>query len=126
MTHVFRNAGVKNASGHRLRARFISLLVEALLDDAEQRGRMDADETILLIAAEAAGQKNTKSLRPYLDLARRKAFRRRNGHVENAASPDSKLKQTLAIHLESLRFAVEKGDRATMGKLIDILTGLLI
>ena len=67
----FREAGVKRASLHRLRAKkcveVVEALVEALLDDKPGTTTNPAfAETILVKAAEMMGHASTESLRPYL------------------------------------------------------------
>jgi site-specific recombinase XerD len=68
--HAFGKAGVSNASGHRLRARFCVRVIETLVDallDGDITGPESAwAETILIKAAEIMGQSSPASLRPYL------------------------------------------------------------
>jgi integrase len=67
---IFARAGVKNASMHRLRARFAVRVVEELVDavfgDAQVGPQSNAAETILTKAAEMMGHAHPESLRPYL------------------------------------------------------------
>jgi hypothetical protein len=125
MTLVFRRADVRNASGHRLRARFLNLLVEGLLDEYQRSGQVVADETILLIAAEAAGQSNPQSLRPYLDLARRKTLRKLSGQeTTDPRKGDGLCKLAASKVLQSLISALEKGDQAEVRECIEALKNL--
>jgi integrase len=78
MSAAFKNAGVKKASLHRLRAKAIVTLLESLVDSylemniVVEPGSQWA-ETVLIKAAEMAGHASPMSLRPYLNfvLARR-------------------------------------------------------
>jgi integrase len=67
---AFRAAGIANASGHRLRARFgvrvIETLVDALLDGDLVGHESAWVEAILIKAAEIMGHSDPSSLRPYL------------------------------------------------------------
>lgn len=67
---AFRQAGIKNANIHRLRARFavrtIETLVEALFEDKIVGSESSWIETILIKASEMMGQSDPRSLRPYL------------------------------------------------------------
>lgn len=66
----FRKAGIANASGHRLRARFAIRVIETLVDalfDGDIVGPESAwVETILIKAAEIMGHASPASLKPYL------------------------------------------------------------
>lgn len=71
---AFRAAGVKNASIHRLRARFAVEAIEAHLDaiqDADTRlgSEATASSTILFKVADLMGHRHLESLRPYLNYA---------------------------------------------------------
>jgi integrase len=63
---VFKNAAIKNASLHRLRAVCLTRIVASFLGKLDERGVPIAEETILLKAAEYAGHSNIETLRPYL------------------------------------------------------------
>ncbi len=67
---TFRQAGIKNANVHRLRARFavrtIEALVDALFEDKIVGSESSWIETILIKAAEMMGHSDPRSLRPYL------------------------------------------------------------
>ena len=67
---TFRQAGIKNANVHRLRARFavrtIETLVDAIFEDQIVGSDSSWVETILIKAAEMMGHANPRSLRPYL------------------------------------------------------------
>lgn len=67
---AFSKAGIANASGHRLRARFAVRVIETLVDallDGDLVGPESAwVETILIKAAETMGHASPTSLRPYL------------------------------------------------------------
>jgi site-specific recombinase XerD len=66
---LYKQAGVSNASGHRLRARYLLRLVETFIDQADNSGNTLDHGTVLLKAAEAAGHAHPDSLRPYLNRA---------------------------------------------------------
>jgi len=68
----FAAAGIKNASIHRLRARYCVHLVESLVDavsadDLLEGSKSNFFETILTKAAEQMGHMSPMSLRPYLN-----------------------------------------------------------
>jgi hypothetical protein len=95
-TKLFKMAGV-DGHGHRLRATHLVYLFEARLDAEEARlvslgrSRTEVDfELVLRMVADQAGHKNWESLRPYLDLAKKR--RRNRDEVELAVT----LEQTIA------------------------------
>lgn len=67
---TFREAGIQRASIHRLRARYavriIETLVDALFDGQIVGSESSWVETLLTKAAEMMGQRDPRSLRPYL------------------------------------------------------------
>lgn len=71
MTKVFRDAGVINASGHRLRATFLVRLFSALVEEGESSGKTSDYGTVMMKVAQSAGHARPESLRPYLELALR-------------------------------------------------------
>jgi integrase len=67
----FRIAEIPNANIHRLRARFITEVIEGVLDDLEAKGQTvdltsDWGETVLIMARNLMGHSHIMSLRPYL------------------------------------------------------------
>ncbi|EJC80250.1 site-specific recombinase XerD [Rhizobium leguminosarum bv. trifolii WSM2297] len=69
---VFAEAGVENANIHRLRARFITEVIELQLDMLAEEGvtvnRSEAWENqVLMMAVELMGHSHPMSLRPYLN-----------------------------------------------------------
>jgi site-specific recombinase XerD len=69
---AFRSAKVQG-SGHRMRARYLTNLVQHYYDEAlAKHGNSMSFDIILLKAAEAAGHKSPESLRPYLNLIRKR------------------------------------------------------
>jgi site-specific recombinase XerD len=69
---AFRRANI-SGSGHRMRARFLTNLVQFYYDEAlAKHGRSVSLDIVLLKAAEAAGHANPESLRPYLNLVRKR------------------------------------------------------
>ncbi|MGR9436198.1 tyrosine-type recombinase/integrase [Rhizobium leguminosarum] len=68
----FRAVGIKNANIHRLRARFITEIIEQCLDDLVENGQSvdlnsDWTETILVQAQKRMGHSHIRSLKPYLN-----------------------------------------------------------
>src|SRR5690606_22300194 len=61
--------GIKNASGHRIRAKCLTDMAEAY-DGVDDSGRPLPAEQILERIAQIAGQSRIESLRPYLNNAR--------------------------------------------------------
>ncbi|WP_040638748.1 site-specific integrase [Microvirga lotononidis] len=72
---AFHDEGI-DATYHRIRARFLSRIVEECLDDAiEQTGFHYSPETVLNRAAELARHRSTASLKYYLRLAEKRRAR---------------------------------------------------
>ena len=83
MTNLFARAFKKakvSGSGHRMRARYLTSLVEHYYEEAiEKHGSQISYEIVLLKAAEAAGHSHPTSLRPYLNLVRKRHLTTYNG-----------------------------------------------
>jgi hypothetical protein len=76
---AFKKAGVRG-SGHRMRARFLTNLVQHYYDEAfSKHGNSISFDIVLLKAAEAAGHASPESLRPYLNLVRKRRLTTRDG-----------------------------------------------
>lgn len=81
------NVAEVRAWGHRIRATFATELAMTLIHEAEEalmmsrqpRGNIDFD-LILLKLAERLGHRSISSVRPYLDLARKRIARRQRYH----------------------------------------------
>jgi integrase len=87
-TCTFRRAGVRDASGHRLRAVFLTRLVEAFSrSDATRADHIDS-QSILLRAAEAAGHNHPSSLQPYLHSAMKNRIATEKGEYKRALEQD--------------------------------------
>ena len=69
ISSLMQSLGIENASGHRLRARGLTSLVEAH-DGVDASGRPLPAEPVLWKTADAAGHKHWQSLRPYLNMVR--------------------------------------------------------
>jgi len=67
MNVIFAEAKVRDASLHRLRAVFLTRVVERFMDHVDERGLPVGDTTVLLRAAQYAGHSNISSLKPYLN-----------------------------------------------------------
>lgn len=68
----FKAARIENANIHRLRARFITEIIEGCLDDMASKGQSvdmtsDWSETVLTMARARMGHSHIMSLRPYLN-----------------------------------------------------------
>lgn len=68
MTMTFREAGVRNASGHRLRAKFATSLLEALIESSIRAGLTVDYSKMLLIVSERLGHARLESIEPYLRI----------------------------------------------------------
>jgi hypothetical protein len=83
MTNLFAKAFKEakvSGSGHRMRARYLTSLVEHYYEEAiEKHGSQITYEIVLLKAAEAAGHSHPASLRPYLNLVRKRHLTGSNG-----------------------------------------------
>jgi integrase len=71
----FKAAKIENANIHRLRARFITEIIECCLDDMAATGQSldmtsDWSETVLVMARSRMGHSHIMSLRPYLNEIR--------------------------------------------------------
>ena len=69
ISSLMRSLGIENASGHRVRARGLTTLVEAH-DGVDASDRPLPAEQVLWKAAQVAGHKHWRSLRPYLNMVR--------------------------------------------------------
>lgn len=73
---AFRKAGVKG-SGHRVRARFLTNLVEDAFErEFEKLGSVPDLTSVLLPVAQIAGHSNVETLQPYLAIAKKRLLRR--------------------------------------------------
>jgi hypothetical protein len=103
-----REAGVA-WSGHRLRAKYLTQMVEQALIELRRHGGRDvSDQAVLIYAAQLAGHGHPGSLQPYLDLIRARLI----GVVVNRAVQDR-------FEIEGLRRGL-----ASLG-LVSLLTELV-
>jgi integrase len=83
ITNIFRGAFRKaevGGSGHRMRARYLTNLVQHYYDEAfSKHGNSIGFDIVLLKAAEAAGHASPESLRPYLNLIRKRRLTTQDG-----------------------------------------------
>ncbi|HKO98143.1 MAG TPA: site-specific integrase [Pyrinomonadaceae bacterium] len=83
ITNLFREAFKKasvRGSGHRMRARYLTNLVQHYYDEAfAKHGNSISFDIVLLKAAEAAGHASPASLRPYLNLVRKRRLTTQDG-----------------------------------------------
>jgi len=110
---LMKKAGIKNASGHRVRAKALTDVVNAF-DGFDEKGNPYAAEDVLIRAAEHAGHANSASLRPYLAISRSSGLASKLNNVELARTLETKLglkkKQLDQLdQLEPLVSAVLKG-----------------
>lgn len=76
---AFKKANVRG-SGHRMRARYLTNLVQHYYDEAfSKHGNSISFDIVLLKAAEAAGHASPESLRPYLNLIRKRRLTTQDG-----------------------------------------------
>ena len=96
---AFRQAGIKQANIHRLRARYAVRTIETLVDavfGGEAIGPASSwIETILIKAAEAMGHSNSQSLRPYLTYVLNRRIQ--TADVTKVEKLESRLRQ-LRLH----------------------------
>ena len=92
---AFREAGIKRANIHRLRARFsvrtVETLVDAMFDGETVILESIWAETILVRAAEMMGHRNPQSLQPYLTYVLNRRIQ--TADVTEAAKLASRLRQ---------------------------------
>ena len=69
ISKLMRSVGIKNASGHRLRATGLTARAHAY-DGVDESGRPLPKEQVLIKLAQFAGHRNIRSLDPYLTAAR--------------------------------------------------------
>jgi hypothetical protein len=83
ITNLFREGFQKaevRGSGHRMRARYLTNLVQHYYDEAfAKHGNSISFDIVLLKAAEAAGHLHPSSLRPYLNLVRKRSLTTQDG-----------------------------------------------
>ncbi len=83
ITNLFRESFQKaevRGSGHRMRARYLTNLVQHYYDEAfAKHGNSISFDIVLLKAAEAAGHLHPSSLRPYLNLVRKRSLTTQDG-----------------------------------------------
>jgi integrase len=84
--HFFKKAGIKKANIHRLRAKYITEVIESLLDRLAEGGvQVDPtsswQETVLVMATQLMGHSHPMSLMPYLnEILQRRATK--DGEVQ--------------------------------------------
>ena len=137
---AFKKANV-SGSGHRMRARYLTNLVEHYYDEVlSARGNAMSLDIVLLKAAEAAGHLHPETLRPYLNLVRKRRLNtdqtERLRHLDQRLlsverTLDSKLSQleTTAL-MGELAKAVRSGKKSSIrgawGKLEGAISAILI
>lgn len=121
---AFKEAGVRG-SGHRMRARYLTNLVEHYYDEAfAKHGNSISFDIVLLKAAEAAGHSNPASLRPYLNLVRKRHLTTQDGEkrrylqqrllsVERDLNLKSKQLEATTL-LEDLAKAIRSGKKSNI------------
>jgi integrase len=102
MGKLFKDANVRNASLHRLRAVFLTRVVESFMVKVDEHGIPIGEATVLLMAAEYAGHSNIWSLRPYLTALKRARLERRGESLAELEQRKRELKREIAM-LESRR-----------------------
>jgi site-specific recombinase XerD len=128
ITNLFRSAFKKSkveGSGHRMRARYLTNLVQYYYEEAlSKEGRWISLDIVLLKAAEAAGHLHPESLRPYLNLIRKRSLTSkqtgRGRYLEqrllsverHLSSKASRLETTL--FLATLNEAIRSGNRPSV------------
>lgn len=111
MATVFKNAEVHNASLHRLRAVFLTRVVESFMDRVDEYGVPTGEETILLMAAEYAGHASITALRPYLNELKRVRVEGR-GHSLAALEQRARLLKREIAALESRSGVLRGGNQS--------------
>jgi integrase len=110
MRCIFDDAKVLNASLHRLRAVFLTRVVERFMHQVDERGLPSGDTTVLLRAAQWAGHSNIMSLKPYLNKLK---LARRNPSLDNLANLEQSAK-LVRRELAVLKAQVEKFGRSAV------------
>jgi integrase len=116
---AFREAGVAG-SGHRVRARFLTNLVERIYErDFERLGSVPDLTSVLLPAAQIAGHSDVRTLQPYLAIARKRltgmtTAERKALAEEKAVAAERRLGATL-IKLKATRLVHELAQAILFG-----------
>lgn len=124
LSGAFKGANVRG-SGHRMRARYLTNLVQYYFEEAlSKHGTSMSLDIVLLKVAEAAGHANPASLRAYLNLVRKRCLTtkesERRRYLEqrvlsverNLASKCSQLETTTVVG--NLAEAIRSGKKATI------------
>jgi len=103
ISNLIKKAGIRNASGHRVRAKALTDVVAAF-DGFDERGNPYAAEDVLIRAAEHAGHSNPASLRPYLAISRSAGLAAKLNNIELARATEIKLnmKKKQLVNLDKL------------------------
>jgi len=118
---VFRTAGVRRASLHRLRAKRCVEVVETLIDgvlgdDSVKTFNPAFAETILVKAAEMMGHSSTESLRPYLTFVLNR--RLTSSEAMKSLSANSKARQ-MRLHADAI--AARMTDLPDLQRVADLI-----
>jgi integrase len=106
---LLADAGVKRASLHRLRAVFLTRVVERFMDRTDEFGLRVGEETALLKAAEYAGHGSIETLRPYLTALKKARLESQRPEVlEELEERKRHLQREIAV-LEARRAADLRG-----------------
>jgi site-specific recombinase XerD len=126
ISNLMKKAGIKNASGHRVRAKALTDVVSAF-DGFDEKGNPYAAEDVLIRAAEHAGHANPQSLRPYLAFSRSAGLASKLNNIELARTNEIKLnlKKKQLANLDKLVPLVEAAleGRGVEKELIKLLDG---
>jgi hypothetical protein len=129
MTQIFRDAHVLNASGQRLRARYLTRLVESFLERKDEAGTTIDHDTVLLKAAEAAGHIHPETLRPYLNLVLKKRILRSEAELarqkaqnEREAARHAELTARRLVTANGVKALLEAVKNGDSGRAADAIT----
>jgi integrase len=117
---AFKEAGVRG-SGHRMRARYLTNLVQHYYDEAfAKHGNSISFDIVLLKAAEAAGHANPSSLRPYLNLIRKRHLTTHDGekrrYLEQRLLSIERDLDVKSRQLEAIKLLAELANAIRSGK----------
>lgn len=130
ISKIIKSTGIKDASGHRVRAKGLTDIV-AGYDGHDSKGNLLDGKDVLIRAANKAGQKNTESLRPYLANSRAPGSSSKIANIERLRAIDNKLKYTKSSldkieALKPLYTAYEEGNiQKTEDELIKLLENIV-
>lgn len=127
---LLKSSGIKDVSGHRVRATFIETQVEAN-DGYDQTGRPLPAEQVLWKVGERVGHSSPESTRPYLNKVRSRSFVTVGDQIIDSAGKLKDVNRRLAERhsalekMEKLSLAAKALQKGKKAEFINTLTELL-